>query len=75
MIKPASFRDAIVAAVPSLKDNPDKLLVFIDKGQIVATGAPSLSFEYRFTLNVILLDFPGDEDAVMVAAFLSKSIC
>jgi hypothetical protein len=67
MNKAASFRQAIASAVPSLKDDPDKLLVFIDQGHIVATAAPSLSFEYRFVLNAILLDFAGDADTVFVA--------
>jgi hypothetical protein len=67
MNKAASFRQAIASAVPSLKDDPDKLLVFIDQGRIVATAAPSLSFEYRFVLNAILLDFAGDADTVFVA--------
>jgi P2 phage tail completion protein R (GpR) len=67
MNKAASFRQAIALAVPSLKDDPDRLLVFIDQGHIVATAAPSLSFEYRFVLNAILLDFAGDADTVFVA--------
>lgn len=67
MIKPASLRAAIVKAIPSLAATPDKLTVFIDAGSIAATGARSLSFEYRYTCNVILLDFAGDSDELFVA--------
>lgn len=67
MNKPASLRDAIAAALPDLAANPDKFLVFADAGAIVATGTPSLSFEYRYTLNLILTDFAGDADLVFVA--------
>jgi hypothetical protein len=67
MNKANSFRTALTAALPSLATDPDKLLVFIDAGRVIATDAPSLSFEYRFTLNAILLDFAGDADAVFVA--------
>jgi hypothetical protein len=67
MNKANSFRAALAAAVPSLATDPDKLLVFIDGGRVIATDAPSLSFEYRFTLNVMLLDFAGDADLVFVA--------
>jgi hypothetical protein len=67
MIKPASLRAAIVRAIPSLAANPDKLTVFIDAGSIAATSARSLSFEYRYTCNVILLDFAGDSDELFVA--------
>lgn len=67
MIKPASLRAAIAAAVPDLAANPDKFLVFADAGALAAAGTKSLSFEYRYTLNLILTDFAGDPDAVMIA--------
>lgn len=67
MIKPASLREAIAAAVPDLQHNPDRLLVFVDQGAIVNTGTKSLSFEYRYQLNLILTDFAGDADTIMVA--------
>jgi P2 phage tail completion protein R (GpR) len=67
MIKPARLRAALVAAIPSLAAEPDKLTVFIDRGSIAATGARSLSFEYRYVCNVLLLDFAGDADEVFIA--------
>ena len=53
--------------MPSLVSDPDKLLVFIDAGNIIATGAASGSFDYAYTLNVMLLDFAGDADIVFAA--------
>lgn len=67
MIKPASLRAALVAAIDSLAANPDKLTVFIDQGSIAATGTRSLSFEYRYTCNVLLMDFAGDADNIFIA--------
>jgi uncharacterized lipoprotein YmbA len=67
MIKPASLRAAIMAAAPELKAAPDKLLVFADAGNIVATSTSTPSFEYRYTLNLILTDFAGDADQVFIA--------
>lgn len=67
MNKPGSLRAAITAAVSDLQKNPDRLLVFSDAGTIVKTGTKSLSFEYRYTINLILTDFSGDADVVMVA--------
>jgi hypothetical protein len=67
MNKAISFRRALALAVPALQTDPDKLLVFVDAGNIVATAARSLSFEYRYTLNVIVTDFAGDADTVFVA--------
>jgi hypothetical protein len=67
MNKAVSVRRAIADAVPELRDDPDKLLVFIDAGKVIATTEPALSFEYRYTLNAIITDFAGDADAVFVA--------
>ncbi|WP_321919804.1 phage tail protein [Paraburkholderia tropica] len=67
MIKPASLRAAITAAIPDVATNPEKLTVFIDSGLLAATAGRSLSFEYRYTLNVLLLEFAGDSDLLFVA--------
>jgi len=67
MYKPKSLRAHLKSAVADLAQNPDKLLVFADEGNTVATGTNSLSFEYRYKLNVIITDYSGDADAVMVA--------
>ncbi len=67
MIKPTSLRTALIEALPHLKREPDKLLIFIDQGQVIATGARTLSFEYRYQLNVILTDYAESADMVMVA--------
>jgi hypothetical protein len=67
MNKVVSVRRAITDAVPELHDNPDKLLVFVDAGKVIATSEPALSFEYRYTVNAIITDFAGDADAVFVA--------
>ncbi|KAG0164981.1 hypothetical protein DFQ28_009317 [Apophysomyces sp. BC1034] len=67
MNKPASLRAALAAAIPSLAADPERLAVFIDHGAIAATGTRSLAFEYRYVVNVILLDFAGDADTVMIA--------
>lgn len=66
MYKPASLRKHLAAAVPDLKRNPDKLLIFADEGAIVASATGSLSFEYRYKLNVIVTDYKGDSNAIMV---------
>lgn len=66
MLKPDSLRTAILKAVPYIKQNPDCLHVFIDKGAIIATLAPSLSFEYQYTLNLVVTDYASDMDLVIV---------
>lgn len=66
MMKPDHLRAHLAAALPQLRRDPDKLLVFIDRGHLVSTLVPALSFEYRYTLNLILTDFTGSPDGVMV---------
>lgn len=66
MNKPESLRAHLLAAVPQLTGQPDRLMVFIDQGTIRSTAAPGLSFEYAYTLNIILTDFPGHPDAVAI---------
>lgn len=64
MKKPGTLRAAIAAAVPDLNTDPDKFLVFVDQGSVAAANTQAVNFEYRYTLNVMLLDFAGDPDIV-----------
>jgi len=66
MNKPENLRAHLLATVAELKHNPDRLLIFIDNGKIRCTAAHSLSFEYSFNLQVILTDFAGHPDSVML---------
>ncbi|WP_286976813.1 phage tail protein [Pseudomonas sp.] len=66
MNKLNSLRTHLLANVPELKYNQERLLIFVDQGRICATAAPGLSFEYSFTLNIILTDYTGSPDAVAV---------
>lgn len=74
MDKIQSIRAALAAAVPDLATNPDRLLVFVDKGSIAATAVPGLSFRYAYTLNLILTDYAGSPDIVIVAVLQWLSI-
>lgn len=66
MNKPDSLRAHLLAAVPDLKHDPDRLLMFIDNGAVRCTAGASLSFEYSYSLQVILTDFAGHPDSVML---------
>lgn len=66
MNKPESLRTHLLATIGELKHNPDRLLIFIVNGKIRCTAAASLSFEYSFDLLVILTDFAGHPDSVML---------
>lgn len=49
-----------------LKTNPEKLHVFIDNGKINKTSSKGLSFEYDYTLNIIITDYSGNIDTIIV---------
>jgi hypothetical protein len=71
MLKPASLRAALVAALPDYARDPDRLVIFAEKGRIAtrptAAGAPAnFNFEYRYDLRVTLLDYSGHTDLVML---------
>lgn len=66
MLKPDSLRQALNKAVPTLQNNPDMLRLFVDNGSIAATLAASLSFEKRYTLNVVVTDYTHDIDLLLV---------
>lgn len=66
MKKLHQLRQHLVAAVPALAVDPERLLVFVNDGGLVASYTPGLSFQYRYTLELILRDFSGPPEAVMV---------
>ncbi|WP_312836738.1 phage tail protein [Pantoea sp.] len=65
MNKPQSLRKALNESVSYVRDNPDRLHLFVDNGSLVATSAASISWEYRYTLNVVVTDFTGDQNLLM----------
>jgi hypothetical protein len=67
MNKPNSLRAAIERAHPQLSASPDLLTVFINDGTVVATGTRTPSFEYRYDCEMIVRDFIGSADEVMIA--------
>ncbi|RAH29127.1 phage tail protein [Pantoea agglomerans] len=70
MNKPQSLRSALNKSVLYVAENPDRLHLFVDSGQLVATSAASLSWEYRYTLNVVITDFIGDQNLLMAPVLL-----
>ncbi len=66
MLKPAEIRRVITAANESLRRDPDRLLIFIDEGRVVCRGGHNLSYEYRYTLNIIVTDYPHHADRIIL---------
>jgi len=66
MIKPDALRKAIEASNPALARDPERLLMFIDRGNVRSFMTADYSFEYRYTLNIIISDFAGDTALLMI---------
>lgn len=66
MYKPASLRRHLSAAVPELARDPDKLSLLVKSGRVACAGSASLSFEYRYTLQLVVLDYAGAADAIVL---------
>lgn len=61
----ASCRAALEAAVPWIKANPDKMVMFIESGS-VAARLGGLGMAYHYTLTIVLQDFAHHIDTIMV---------
>jgi hypothetical protein len=66
MNKLDSLRTYLRGAIPALHADPQQLKVFVESGRMVGRSGGSLSFEYRFTLRLVLLDFAGSLDLLAV---------
>lgn len=66
MKKPNSLREHMITAVKELQRDPERMLIFTEKGNIRCTLANGLSFEYEYDLNFILTEYAGELDAVMI---------
>ena len=66
MRKLTHLRDHLLASVPELKRDPAKLLTFIEDGNIEFWEGPNLSHMYTMPIRLIITDFGGDVDDIMV---------
>ncbi|HJW26430.1 MAG TPA: phage tail protein [Rhodocyclaceae bacterium] len=66
MKKPADLRAYLTQAIPSLAKDPDKIHVFIEKGHIASKYGKSLSFEYRYPLQLVITDYTDPVDTLIV---------
>lgn len=66
MLKPDLLRQHISQAVPWLRDNPDNLAVYVQKGRMVSTGQLAAAFEYQYTIEVLAMDYPQPLDTLSI---------
>lgn len=66
MRKADSLRRWLTAFIPALKMHPDRLQIYVEAGSINTRRSATPSFSYGYTLKVLLTDFAGDADTIMV---------
>ena len=67
MNKPERFRAALLAALPDLANDPQRLSIFVEKGKLVASGTEGAGWQYSYQLTAIFQDFAGDMDTLAMA--------
>ncbi|WP_315708988.1 phage tail protein [Brenneria uluponensis] len=70
MLKPNLLRKTISQHVPWVRENPDRLVIYVQRGNIVSHGGVAAAFEFRYTLEVLAMDYPGTLDDLAVPVLL-----
>lgn len=66
MLKPNQLRKTLTDSLPLLQRNSKSLNVLIDSGRILSTLATLLSLEYLYRLNMVIIDYTGNIDLLIV---------
>jgi len=60
MRKPSSLRTALTAALPELKRNPDRLVIWVEDGAVRARQTAGDSFSFEYPLSILLREIATD---------------
>lgn len=69
MKKPHLLREALTAALDGkhhVRANPHLIDITVTDLNLLASGRPGAGFQYRYTLQIILMDFAGEAEEVTV---------
>lgn len=70
MNKLEACRAAIVAANPDFARNPDRLLIWADKGRVATRRTTGLGYEWRYRANLLCEALTASPDAILVPLLL-----
>ncbi|EAN0852621.1 phage tail protein [Salmonella enterica] len=72
MIKTDLLRQMVTKLMPRFTEDPESLQIYVSEGLLASCQArTSASFEYRYTMEVLLMDHPADDvDTAMLAVQL-----
>lgn len=60
MQKPNELRKALTAALPELKRNPDRLVIWVEDGAVRTRQTEDASFSFEYPLSVLLREVKTD---------------
>ncbi|WP_062731890.1 phage tail protein [Sphingobium abikonense] len=66
MRKADSLRRWLSASLPEFRTHPDRMQIYVEGGAVNARRSASLSFTYSYTLKLLITDYAGDTDLIMV---------
>ena len=66
MKKAELLRAALIAGNTWCKANPEQITVWVEKGHIQIEATGEASFMYHYTIQVLVMDFPGQIDDLML---------
>jgi len=69
MLKIDTLRAALIAALPELRAQPDRVRLWVDRGAAQSRQTASFSFAFSFRLNVLLVELRSDISVVALAIF------
>lgn len=67
MRKPASLRSALTAALPEVRNEPDRLMLWVEDGAVRARQTGSLGFAFAYPLSVLLREVTTDIAVIALA--------
>ncbi len=66
MKKAESLRRFVQLASPQLRKHPDTLHLFINAGSVATRRGRGLGFEYHYTVELLVTDYPHPVDTLVV---------
>lgn len=70
MNKPKSLRTALMAALPELRNEPDRLKLWIENGAVRARGTASHGFAMQYPLSVLIEQ--AETDIAIIALAITR---
>lgn len=65
MKKLTNLRKYLSSKIKFLHDNPENLYLFVENGRVISTLAQTPSYEYEYTVNIIIEHYSGDQNILI----------